>query len=1026
MKKILNVIFLLLSITIFAQYTQIPDPNFEGFLIYRGYDSGNIDGKVLTANINTVTKLDFITGYQNFIVSLQGIEDFTALTELTIIDGSLFTSLDVSKNIALTKLICSSNRLTSLDVSKNIALTEFSCSFNNISSLDITKNTALKSFSASSNQLTTLDLSKCPLLEFVQIHNNSLTVINLSNAANLNFLSCGDNLLTSLDVSKNTKLSIFGCGTNNLSTLDISKNINLKSFSCENNNLINLDFTTNTKLEYFGCNNNKLVNLDFTHNLLLFEIYCSSNQLTNINISKNINLYTLICNFNNLINLDTSKNTSLNFLNCEYNQLSSLDVSKNNNLGLLRCNNNQLTLLDLRSSVSWTWWNDYNNWGNNPDLKCINVPDAYFFGYYWNGRKDATASFIDDIPPKFESANQTVCSKQNPIISDITVEGYGIKWFNSENTSIELPLNTPLVEGKTYYAMNTAGSCQGPLSSVIISLKTTINPTAVSPQNFCNLVNPTLANLEITGNNIKWYLSPIGGNSIPVTTTLINGISYYASQSSNGCESARIPILVNLLNIIEPTTTSPQTFCIQQNATLSSLAITGQNIKWYDAPTIGNLLANTTPIQNNITYYASQTINGCESGRIPVLINIQNTATPTGYSTQTFCASQNPTLNTIVITGTNIKWYDNSTLGTVLPISTPLLNGQTYYATQTVNGCESPTRLAVTVALISTLPANNYAELFCDDLNDGTETVNLSSYNSGIISNTTNYNFTYYNSLSGAENETESSKINNFTNYKLDLGDNKIYVRINSNTPCYAVAEIKLTLFSKPIINIQDIVPICENKTITIDAGAGFDSYLWSNGETTQSITVANPGNFSVTVTDDYDTISCSSTKNFTVKNSNKATITSIETKDWTDNENIITVITTGNGEYEYSIDGEKYQDSHIFTGLISGQYTVLVNDKNGCGTTPPQEIYLLMFPRFFTPNGDGYNDTWKIKFSDIEEGLAVKIFDRYGKLIKTLADNSSNWNGTFNGAELPSTDYWFVVTRANGIEYKGHFSLKR
>ncbi|MBC7845475.1 MAG: T9SS type B sorting domain-containing protein [Flavobacterium sp.] len=476
---------------------------------------------------------------------------------------------------------------------------------------------------------------------------------------------------------------------------------------------------------------------------------------------------------------------------------------------------------------------------------------------------------------------------------------------------------------------------------------------------------------------------------------------------------------------LKPTTNSPQTFCIQQNATLNSVAISGQNIKWYDALTNGNLLANTTLLQNGITYYASQIINGCESERVPVLINIQNTATPTGNSSQTFCASQNPTLDTMVITGTAIKWHDNSTAGNILPISTPLLDGQTYYASQTLNDCESPTRLAITVALISTLPANNYDELFCDDLNDGTETVDLSSYNSSVISNTTNYNFTYYSSLSGAENETASNKISNFSSYKLALRENKIYVRINSNTPCYAVAELKLTLLSKPKITIEDIVPICDNNTITIDAGAGFDSYLWSNGAMTQTISVTNPGNFSVTVIDNHATISCSSTKAFTVKKSNKATINAIESKDWTDDDNTITVFVTGNGEYEYSIDGENYQDSNVFSGLASGKYTILVRDKNGCGTAK-DEVYLLMFPKFFTPNGDGYNDTWKIKFSDIEEGLTVKIYDRYGKLIKMLDNQTDGWNGTFNRAQLPADDYWFIVTRANGTEYKGHFSLKR
>jgi gliding motility-associated-like protein len=76
-------------------------------------------------------------------------------------------------------------------------------------------------------------------------------------------------------------------------------------------------------------------------------------------------------------------------------------------------------------------------------------------------------------------------------------------------------------------------------------------------------------------------------------------------------------------------------------------------------------------------------------------------------------------------------------------------------------------------------------------------------------------------------------------------------------------------------------------------------------------------------------------------------------------------------------------------------------------------------------PNGDGFNDNWKIKFSDNEIGLSIQLFDRYGKLIKEL-QNNIGWDGTFNGHELPATDYWFVVTRSNGKEYRGHFSLKR
>jgi gliding motility-associated-like protein len=55
------------------------------------------------------------------------------------------------------------------------------------------------------------------------------------------------------------------------------------------------------------------------------------------------------------------------------------------------------------------------------------------------------------------------------------------------------------------------------------------------------------------------------------------------------------------------------------------------------------------------------------------------------------------------------------------------------------------------------------------------------------------------------------------------------------------------------------------------------------------------------------------------------------------------------------------------------------------------------MYPKFFTPNGDGYNDTWEIKFSFYEQNLKVNIFDRYGKLIKTL-NNTNSWDGKYNG----------------------------
>ena len=1083
MRYTLFFLFLLFSTSAIAQYTSIPDINFEKSLISLGIDSGVPDGKVLTSSISSLKTLNISkeSDFSNRIKDLTGIQNFVALENLNCSYNEL-TNIDLSKNLALTVLYCSNNFLLNLDVSKNISLSLFNCDVNKLITLDVSNNINLVHFFCEFNNLKSLDVT---------------------NNVKLMVFYTGYNQLTSLDVSKNNNLNLFHCSFNKLTSLDLSKNINLVELGCIYNLLTDLDLSKNTKLTFLHCTNNLLTNLNLKNG-------------NNINLRYNsIISYNPNSDFKNNPNLACISVDDVAYSNANWSTLKDATASYTTTenpapeipspQSFCIANNQSFLDLTITSGTNLTWYSSPTGGSSLLNTTLLIDGTTYYASQNSGGCESSRTPvkvFIGDsqVPIPTLSTLPTItgdCNTQITTIPTATDTCAGaITATTASPLSYSLPGNYTIV----WKYDDGNGNSVTQNQTLIISSQPI--PSATSPQTFCIQQNITLNSIAITGQNIKWYDALTNGNLLTNTTLLLNGTTYYASQSITGCESERIPVKVivedNLKpvpNIITlptitgdcntqitttpiatdacagtimatttsplsyslsgtyvivwnyndgngntvsqnqtviissqplPTATSQQTFCIQQNATLNSIAITGQNIKWYDALTNGNLLANTSLLQDGKTYFASQTINGCESERIPVLINIQNTAIPSAISPQTFCASQNPTLNTLLITGTNVKWYDNSNAGSILSDTTPLQNGITYYATQILNGCESPTRIGVTIELISTLPANNYSALFCDDLNDGTETVDLNNYNSSIISNTTNYNFTYYSSLSGAENETASSKITNFKSHKLVLGDNKIFVRINSNTPCYAVAELKLTLLSKPAITIDDIVPICESNSVTIDAGAGFDHYLWSNGEITQTITVSNPGDFSVTVTNDYATISCSSTKNFTVKESSKASIKSIETLDWTDTENTISVIATGKGVYEYSIDGSNYQDSNVFPGLVSGKYIIHVRDKNNCGIIKTDEIYLLMFPKFFTPNGDGFNDTWKIKFADVEEGLTVKIFDRYGKLIKMLSNVTDSWNGTFNGAELPATDYWFVVTRANGTEDKGHFSLKR
>ena len=148
-----------------------------------------------------------------------------------------------------------------------------------------------------------------------------------------------------------------------------------------------------------------------------------------------------------------------------------------------------------------------------------------------------------------------------------------------------------------------------------------------------------------------------------------------------------------------------------------------------------------------------------------------------------------------------------------------------------------------------------------------------------------------------------------------------------------------------------------------------------------------------------------------------------------------ITVTVAGHGEYQYSLDGGPWQESPVFTNVAPGPHVVTVRDvssDNPCDDLVLGGVSVIDYPRFFTPNGDGYNDTWNIiGLGDQASSARIYIFDRYGKLMKQLSasEDSEGWDGTFNGVPVPATDYWFTVTyEENGVtrEFKAHFSLKR
>ena len=149
----------------------------------------------------------------------------------------------------------------------------------------------------------------------------------------------------------------------------------------------------------------------------------------------------------------------------------------------------------------------------------------------------------------------------------------------------------------------------------------------------------------------------------------------------------------------------------------------------------------------------------------------------------------------------------------------------------------------------------------------------------------------------------------------------------------------------------------------------------------------------------------------------------------FTDNATIVVTVADGTGTLLYQLDEGALQESNVFTGVSAGPHQITVLDSDGC-TFLQETVLLIDYPKYFTPNGDGINDTWNI--SGLNQAQAkLFIFDRYGKLIKQLIpmDGEMGWDGTYNQQQLPSTDYWFTLDYTeNGIakQFKAHFSMKR
>jgi len=289
------------------------------------------------------------------------------------------------------------------------------------------------------------------------------------------------------------------------------------------------------------------------------------------------------------------------------------------------CTGQNPTIANIAISGSSIKWYDSATLGNLlPDTTSLSNGKTYYASQTINTcegpRFGITVSIVNTPSAPTGNANQPFCKSQKATISDITITGQNIKWYDSNSATTDLPNTSLLENNKTYFASQTIG-CESDRAPILIQVNDTQQPAGNNSQPFCIDENATIVNLNAIGTAIKWYDSASNGTVLP-NTTLLQNDTYYATQTLNNCESDRFAITVKIQDTQSPIVDSPQTFCIQKNAKISDIDITGQNIKWFESISSTLNLPESTLLKNGLTYYASQTTNNCESDRTPVTINI--------------------------------------------------------------------------------------------------------------------------------------------------------------------------------------------------------------------------------------------------------------------------------------------------------------------------------------------------------------------------------------------------------------------
>jgi len=514
-----------------------------------------------------------------------------------------------------------------------------------------------------------------------------------------------------------------------------------------------------------------------------------------------------------------------------------------------------------------------------------------------------------------------------------------------------------------------------------------------------NLVTPNFATaLTICSGGIVPTLNTTSPNGItgtwnPSTINNTASGSYIFTPNPGQCAAnATLNITVN--NLVMPNFATALTICsggiVPTLNTTSPNGITGT---W-----------NPSAINNTASgSYVFAPDSGQCAANITLTVTVNAAIIPDFTSAMTLCSSEIvPILHIISPNGISGTWNP--------PVINNTISGN-YLFTPNAGQCAGNFALAITITNAVTP--------------DFATTLSLCAGESAPVLNTTSPN-----GITGTWNPTA---INNNANGS--------YVFTPDANQCANTVVLTVAVHALPQPVLHDKFICVDNQTgdilnpAVLYCGISNNNYGFSwtlNGNPLPTVInthiATEPGTYEVTVTN--LATGCSAEAQAVVTILSTAVAVADAGQDFDANPTITIHVSGGSGSFQFQLDGGLPQESNVFSNVSEGEHEITVTDTNGC-TTLTLQVFVLNYPHYFTPNGDGFHDYWNIAGLSQQQKSKICIFDRYGKLLAILKpSDNTGWDGTYNGHELPSTDYWFKLSyqdrQGHDKEFRAHFSMKR